>query len=188
MPDENLSFLWNLLSQSGIRERSDRMARLAQGISLSLGKQRELAEQSSWAASTWVVFVSGIWACGIYIQKQGKDSLKTKGLKKNLKKTIDPIQTVIGREKYGMEKIHRALCLVHKIYPNYISWIKLWISLWFKVLDLGLPQITMRTHRNCDISSRQLPLNGSSSTQLLSFVIQHLSQCCFAQKYVSNTW
>lgn len=176
MPDENLSFLWILLSQTGIRERSHRRARLAQGISLSLDKWGN-RQNSSWAASTWAVFVSGMWDCGM---TQGKDSLKRKVLKKR------PLiqSNVMG----GMEKIHPALCLVHSIYLNYICWIKIWISLWLRVLDLGLPQITMRTLRNCDISIQQLPLNGSSSTLLLSFVIQHLSQHCFAQKYVSNTW
>lgn len=57
--------------------------------------------------------------------------METKVLKKpqtnkqTNKPTTDPIQTVIGGENSGVEKIHPALCLVNKIYLNYISWIKL---------------------------------------------------------------
>lgn len=82
MPDENLSFLWILLSQTGIRERSHGRAKLAQGISLPLDKWGN-RQNSSWAASTWAVFVSGMWDD----TKQGQ--FEKKGAKK---KTTDPIQ------------------------------------------------------------------------------------------------
>lgn len=60
----------------------------------------------------------------------GRGQFENKGAKKNPDKqtnktTTDPIQTVIGGENSGVEKIHPALYLVNKIYLNYISWIKL---------------------------------------------------------------
>lgn len=125
MPDENLSFLWNLLSQSGIRERRDRKARLA--LDFFVLGQEGSGTTAFLPPSTWAVFAPGRWACGMYILTQGKDTLKTKVPKKPHKTPL--IQSnVIGGENYGMKKIHPALCLVHNIYLNYISWIKIWIS------------------------------------------------------------
>lgn len=87
-----------MLSQCGVRKRSDILSRLAQGISLSLGKQnRRLAEHSppaQFVHSLNLFQTSGLWDVHL---DTGQGQLGKKGAPKK-KETTHPTQNCDRRE------------------------------------------------------------------------------------------